>query len=112
MVIHKYEKYDAEKKKYTSIAYTDIAEIALALDSNESMLFRLVCFLKFFLTPDSIDKAVYILMDTYDAETEGNSYGIQCYKASSIFLKCISLILWVMLFIPYLVLILLDEYMN
>lgn len=112
MVMHEYSKYDMEKKKYTSITYTDIDEIAVALDSNQPMLSRLLSFLMFFLTPDSLDKAVYVFMNTYDAESEGNSYGIQCYKASSKFVKCISLILWIMLFIPIVVLTLLDSYMN
>lgn len=112
MAIHEYEKYDMEKKKYTSITYTDIDEIAVALNNNYSTLFRLENFLMFFVTPDSLDKAVYVFMNTYDAESEGNSHGIQCYKTGSKFVKCMSLVLWIMLWPPILILGLLDSYIN
>ncbi len=112
MVMHEYSKYDKEKKKETSITYSDIDEMACAMDSKQPMLSRLLSFLLFFLTPDSLDKAVYVFMNTYDAESKGNSYGIQCYKACSKFVKCISLILWVMLFVPVTVLVLLEDYLD
>lgn len=108
---HKYTEY-SDCGEERSITYKDIDEIYEMLNKNNSILFRISCFFKFLVTPSSLDKFVYVILDTYKSESEGNAYNIQCYKTCSAFAKVYSIIFWIFFYPLFVIFTLLDDYLE